>query len=210
MSFLGCLLHGFQFFYIFLMHSLISFHVRKSHLKWFRTAVFYCSSASRGNQRGQFGHPYNRRQRIDLELKDRHAVSNAPSLAWEGTCVCPLNYLEIGQEWWWNWSCFPICKNNNGTKRWVRMFDTSDTTSLLSKNCCGSFSPVWRLADNKSAKSRKWRPVIFITNLRGTGVCLRPITPSRKQLAKKHVGECLGRMWDRSVRPMMMKPGLKR
>lgn len=95
---------------------LLVFMSGKSHLKWFRTALFYCSSASRGNQRGQFGHPYDRRQRIDLELKDRHAVSNAPSPAWEGTCVCPLNYLEIGQDWWWNWSCFPICKWGQGSE----------------------------------------------------------------------------------------------
>ena len=49
--------------------------------------------------------------------------------------------------------------NNSSTRRLG-----ADTTSLISKNVCGSFSPAGRLADNKSVKSRKWPPVIFVTN----------------------------------------------
>ena len=48
------------------------------------------------------------------------------------------------------------------------------TTSLPSRNICGSYSTARRFVDTKSANSTNWSPTILDTNLEGIGACPGP------------------------------------
>ena len=51
-----------------------------------------------------------------------------------------------------------------------------ERTSFPSRKVCGSLSMARRSTDKRSAKSTKWPPVTFETNLLGTGTCPGPTT----------------------------------
>ena len=68
-----------------------------------------------------------------------------------------------------------------------------DTTSLPSRNVCGSCSTAWRFTDNKSANSTNWPPTIFDTSFEGIGACPGPTIKAFSDLGDANEDSRLGR-----------------
>ena len=68
------------------------------------------------------------------------------------------------------------------------------TTSLPSKNVCGSVSTARKLSERRSARSINWPALILDASLKGIGACPGPITTAfssvvREITGNKHVEE---------------------
>ena len=68
-----------------------------------------------------------------------------------------------------------------------------DTTSLPSRNVCGSCSTARRFTDNKSANLTNWPPTIFDTSFEGIGACPGPTIKAFSDLGDGNEESRLGR-----------------
>ena len=69
-----------------------------------------------------------------------------------------------------------------------------ETTSIPSRNICGSCSSVRGFTDNKSANSTNWPPTILDTNFEGTGACPGPTIKAFSDLSNANEDSRLGRL----------------
>ena len=68
-----------------------------------------------------------------------------------------------------------------------------ETTSLPSRNVCGSCYTARRFTDNKSANSTNWPPTIFDTSFEGIEACPGPTIKAFSDLGGANEDSWLGR-----------------